>query len=185
VVGSCDDYDEAVWKAAALGALLASLVAGLVHLLGGLWGGSSMVWITLPTAAGAAVGFLAARTWPALRRLMVPADNLETRVMRRARQAFLEEEVFATRERTGILIFLALFERRVVVLGDSGINRVVDMGEWDQIVAHLIEGIRRGRPGPALVEAIADCGRLLETHGVEIRPDDVDELADGLRLEDR
>ncbi len=185
VVGASDDYDEAAWKAAAFGALAAALVAGGVHGLGGFWMGMGWLWITAPTGAGAALGFLLARLWPGFRRAMVSPETLDLRVGRRARQAFLEEEVFATRERTGILIFLALFERRVVVIGDEAINRAVDPREWQDIVDRLIEGIRSGRPGPALVEAIGDCGALLEEHGVEIRPDDIDELDDGLRMEDR
>lgn len=185
VVGACDDYDEAAWKAAAFGALAASLAAGIVHSLGGFWLGMAWLWITVPTAAGAAIGFLLARLWPGLRRAMVSLETLDLRVGRRARQAFLEEEVFATRERTGILIFLALFEKRVIVIGDEAINRAVEKHEWQDIVDRLIKGIRTGQPGPALVEAIRECGLLLEKHGVEIRPDDIDELADGLRIKDR
>jgi len=185
VVGACDDYDEAAWKAAAFGALMAALAAGIVHNVGGFWLGLPWLWITTPTAAGAAIGFLLARLWPGLRRAMASTQTLDLRVGRRARQAFLEEEIFATRERTGILIFLALFERRVVVIGDEAINQAVEHHEWQDIVDHLVEGIRSGRPGPALVEAIRECGLLLEKHGVEIRPDDIDELDDGLRMEDR
>ncbi len=185
VVGACDDYDEAAWKAAAFGALLAALATGIVHSAGGFWLGMPWLWITTPAAVGAAIGFLLARLWPNLRRIMVSPQTLDLRVGRRARQAFLDEEVFATTERTGILIFLALFERRVVVLGDEAINRAVDQHEWQDIVDHLTRGINSGRPGPALVEAIRECGLLLEKHGVEIRPDDIDELADGLRMEDR
>ena len=116
---------------------------------------------------------------------MVSEDTLDLRVERRARQAFLEEEVFKTRERTGILIFVALFERRVLVLGDEGINRVVDQNEWNCVVAKLVAAIAAGRLAGALVEAIQECGRLLEVHGVEIRADDEDELKDGVRLEKR
>lgn len=185
VVGTCDDYDEAAWKAAAFGALAAALAAGIVHSVGGFWMGLGALWITAPTAAGAAVGFILARLWPSLRRAMVSPQTLDLRVGRRARQAFLDEEVFATRERTGILIFLALFEKRVVVIGDEAINRAVEPHEWQNIVDHLVKGIHSGQPGPALVEAIYECGLLLGKHGVEIRPDDVDELDDGLRMEDR
>jgi len=185
VVGACDDYDEATWKAAAFGALTAALVAGIAHGIGGFWLNMGWLWITAPAAAGAAIGFLLARIWPELRRTAVTSETLDLRVQRRARQAFLEEQVFATRERTGILIFLALFERRVVIIGDEAINRAVEPHEWQDIVDHLITGIRQGQPGPALVEAIGECGILLEKHGVEIRPDDIDELADGLRMEDR
>ena len=185
VVGASDDYDEAAWKAAAFGALAAALVAGIIHSAGGFWMGMGWLWIIGPTGAGAAIGFLLARLLPDFRRAMVSPETLDLRVGRRARQAFLEEEIFATRERTGILIFLALFERRVVVIGDEAINRAVDPREWQDIVDRLINGIRTAQPGSALVEAIRDCGLLLEKHGVEIRPDDIDELDDGLRMEDR
>ncbi|MCD4749444.1 MAG: hypothetical protein K8R59_08715 [Thermoanaerobaculales bacterium] len=185
IVGVCGDYEGAVWKVSTMGALLAALIAGVVHGLGGFWSGFAALWVTLPTVTGAAIGYLLVQLWPGLRRAMISADSLEDNVRDRARQAFLEEEVFATRERTGILIFLALFEKRVVVLGDEGINRAVTQEAWDEVVAHLVDGIREGRPGPALVEAIGECGRLLENHGVEIRPDDTDELADGLRMEER
>ncbi len=107
------------------------------------------------------------------------------RVGRRASVAFLEEEVFKTRERTGILIFVSLFERRVVVLGDEGIHRRVKPGEWEGIVADIVAGIRARRPADALIEAIGRCGALLERRGVELRPDDKDELADGLRTRER
>lgn len=184
VVGQCDEYEGAVWKAATLGAVFAALAAGLVHAATGFWG-SGILWLTVPTAGGAGLFAMIAFSGAAIRRALTPCSTLDLRVERRARQAFLEEEVFATRDRTGILIFMALFEHRVVVLGDEGINRVVDQGEWDNIVEHLVQGIRIGSPGPALVAAIGECGRLLELHGVEIKPDDSDELRNGLRMEER
>ena len=76
------------------------------------------LWIALPPAAGAALGWLAALFLPDLRRALVPAEALAARVHQRATQAFVEEDVFRTRDRTGILIFISLFEHRVVVLAD-------------------------------------------------------------------
>lgn len=185
VVGACDEYDEVAWKAAAFGALSTALVVAIVHHFYGFWLGLTWVWISAPAAVGAAAGYLLARVWPTFRRNLITSDVLNLRVQRRARQAFLDEEVFATSERTGILIFLALFERRVVVLGDEAINRAVEPQAWQGVVDRLIVGIRTGQPGPALVEAIEACGRLLEEHGVALQPDDIDELDDGLRMEDR
>lgn len=184
VVGTCDEYDETIWKAATLGGLFAALSAAVFHTATGLWGGGP-VWLTLPAIGGCAVAAFIAYSSSAVRRALIPASVLESRVEQRARQAFLEEEVFATRDRSGILIFLALFERRVVVIGDEAINRAVEQSEWNEVVEHLVAGIRTGKPGPALVEAITECGRLLELRGVEIKPDDTDELHDGLRMEER
>jgi putative membrane protein len=185
VVGASDDYRDAPWHAATLGILLAVLAAAVVHELGGYWGGWFAAWLLVPVIAGAALGFLAAAASPAVRRWMVDHETLEQRVRLRAESAFLREEVFRTNERTGVLVFLSLFERRVVILGDAGINAKVRQEEWDGIVAGMTAGIRAGRPAEALVAGIKKCGALLHREGVEIRPDDRDELSDELRIEDR
>jgi putative membrane protein len=180
-VESSDPYARALWTASTLGALLAAGAAALVHerLVG--WGGYTTLWIALPPLVGAALGWLATFTWPGLRRLLVPADVLEARVRQRARLAFLDEEVFGTRDRTGILIFISLLERRVVILADRGIADRPGPSSWDGIVAGIAAGIRRGEPGRALAEGIRQCGALLASRA-PIRPDDRDELHGGLRL---
>ena len=185
VVGASDDYPETAWKGALFGALVVTAVAAAVHDLGGFWGGSFAVWAALPAAAGAALGFLAPRWNATVRRALADEQARVRRVQARAEAAFLSEEVFRTRERTGILLFLSLEERRVVVLGDSGINAKVEQREWDETVAEIVSGIKAGQPAAALVAGIRRCGKLLSRRGVEIRPDDRDELSDELRLEDR
>jgi len=184
VVDESDPYTGAPWKGAALGALLAPLLAVGVYLLGDLWGGQLALWIALPALAGGAAGYVLTSSVRSVRRSLAGDEVLDLRARRRAAVAFLDQEVFNTRERTGILLFLSLFEHRVVVLGDSGINRKVDQAEWDGIVAHLAAGIRSGRPAAALVEAIRECGALLERHGVARQADDRDELSNELRRGD-
>jgi putative membrane protein len=185
VVGVCDDYRETGWKAAVIGGLVGGGGGLALHQLGGFWGGSLWVWFVLPLVIVAAAGVVATLLSDGLRRLLIGEAVLDLRARRRASEAFLEEEVFATRDRTGILIFVALFEHRVVVLGDSGINGAVPDGVWDRVVENLIAGIKAGRPAEAMIAAITECGRLLEEHRLEIRPDDTDELPNELRVRDR
>ena len=182
VVGRSDDYPQAAWKGACAGALVAALAAAAVRAWGGFWGPAPAWWLALPPLAGAALGLLAVALVPPLRRALVAGADLEEAVGRRAGLAFLEQEVFKTAERTGILIFLSLFERRVVVLGDAGINRAVAKEDWEGIVAEIVAGIRAGTPGAALSRAIGRCGELLERHRVVRRADDRDELPDYLRI---
>lgn len=184
-VEESDAYPGALWKGTALGAFAGALLAEAVYFLGDFWGGLLPLWIALPAAAGGALGFLLTAYVPAVKRWMAGDALLDLRTRQRAEMAFLEQEVFRTRDRTGILLFLSLFEHRVVVLGDSGINQKVEPGQWDGIVRTVVEGIRAGRPGEALASAIRQCGELLERHGVAIRPDDRDELPNELRRGDR
>lgn len=185
VVEASDEYPNAVWRGAALGALVGPFAAFVIYHLGGFWGSHMAIWMLLPPAAGAAAGFLLTAFIPWLKRFMAGEEMLEARARRRAAVAFLEQEVFRTRERTGILLFVSLFERRVVVLADSGIHQKVAPGEWDGIVAGIVQGIHAGKPGAALIAAIGECGRLLERHGVARREDDIDELPNELRRGDR
>jgi putative membrane protein len=183
VVERSDEYPSAVWKGAALGALLAPLVAFAVYRWSGIWGIPLAYWIALPALIGGALGYLLTAWLPPVRRWMAGEHVLEQRTRLRAAAAFLEQEVFRTRDRTGILLFLSLFEHRVVLLADSGIHKKVEEERWEAITHRLADEIRRGRPGPGLVEAIRACGELLEKHGVERQADDQDELSNELRRE--
>jgi putative membrane protein len=185
LVGRVADHDEARWKGATLGALGLALVAGLGHWLGGHWGGAGILWITLPALAGAAAGYLLVALVPALERRLISEDDVERRVRLRAEAAFLEEEVFDTRERTGILILIALFERRAVILADAGIHRAVEAGVWDRLVGELVDGVKAGRAAAAMVSVVGQCGEILEHGGVELRAGDVNELSDAPRVRDR
>jgi putative membrane protein len=175
-----DRYGRAVWSASTLGALAASLVVALVRWGGEVWGGPGALWIALTPATGAALGGLAALAVPSLRRALLAPEVMAERVQQRAVQAFLEEEVFRTRDRTGVLIFVSLFEHRVVVLADRGLDGHVSPREWADVVAGVTSGIRRGQPGVALAEGIRRCADLAARR--PRRPDDQDELPDRLRL---
>jgi|SRR6185436_8913843 len=180
IVEACDPYPEAGWKAAALGALLGLAVTAGGQLLAGTWGGG--LWLALAALAGGAAG-LALGQLPAVKRLLVDDDVIEHRVRVAAEAAFVRGEVFATRERTGILVFLALLERRVVVLGDAGINARVQPEEWQSIADEIVAGVRRSRPAAALAAGIEACGLLLAERGVPRHEEDVDELPDRPRFE--
>jgi len=178
------ERDSARWRGATMGALGGALAAGIANAFGDFWGGSGVWWITLPAVVGAGVGYLVAG-FDAIGRRLIPEDLIDHSVQLRAKAAFLEAEVFATRDRTGILVFLALFERRAVILADEAIHRAVPEGEWQHLVDDLIVGIKAKRSVAALVEAISRCGGLLEQYEVERRPDDKDELPDAPRIRER
>ena len=184
IVERIDDHAEGRWLAATLGSLSLALTAGVVHGLGGYWGGWGVLWITLPALVGAGLGYLIGSI-DRVARPLIPSDTLDRRAQLRAEAAFLEEEMYRTRDRTGILIFVAVFEHRAVILADEGIHRAVPAGEWDRLVKELTSGIRAGRAVQALIGVIEGCGELLARYQVDRRSDDENELADSPRLRER
>lgn len=112
-------------------------------------------------------------------RLIVPNKKLHKKVYERALLHFMESGISYTRDRTGILIFISLLERRVVLLADSGINAKIEQSRWQNIVDHIINGIKSGNFTDNLVKSILDCGEILTEH-FPIKADDTNELANDI-----
>lgn len=177
------EYPEVGWQGAALGGLAALAAATCWWSLRD-WGVVVPAWwAALPPLLGALVGWIGAVTVPGIRRRLAGAQRLEAAVWRRAAVGFRDEEVFATRDRTGLLVFLSLFERRCVVLPDRGVAEQVGNDEWRQMADHVAAGMRDGDPVRALVAVVERFGALLEERGLARRRDDEDELPDQVRLE--
>lgn len=184
VVERSDRYPEAPLRGALLGGCI-GLAAAFAWLNSAApWGTDPLAWSAALGGAGAVAAYALVGFVPLLRRTFAGRAAIDKRVGRRAAAAFLEEEVFDTRARTGMLLFISRFEHRVVVLGDSGINAKVEPGAWAEIAGRLAAGIKAGRAAAAVIEAIEACGRLLEAAGVARRDDDVDELTNEVRLRD-
>lgn len=187
VVARSGRYDSAIWRGASAGALLFGALALLVAWSYDGWG---LGWLysawamALVMTAGGTVGAFSARL-PALTRLLAPEEEIVEQVHRRAAEAFLDEEVFDTRDRTGILILISLLEHRIEVVGDVGIDAKVEQAEWVDVVDRVRHGIREGDLAGGLVDAIGLCGELLHRRGIVVMPDDEDELPDDLRIADR
>jgi putative membrane protein len=132
---------------------------------------------------GGIIGGLAAHYLPAIKRLLVNQQHRDSSTKVRAERAFLEQEVFNTKERTGILIFISFFEQEVIVMADKGISKVVDQKEWDALVRLIIDGIRRDKVVDGLAAAIKRSGEILLEKGFLRAEDDINELGDDLRVE--
>ena len=112
---------------------------------------------------------------PPLLRLLIPPAEFDAEVEECAKIAFLDYGLHRTREGTGILILICLFEHRVQVLADHGIHHAVPPATWQQIADLVTAGIKAGRTADALCEAVAHCGDLL-AGSFPPRHDDTDEL---------
>jgi putative membrane protein len=108
--------------------------------------------------------------------------------VRRAHARLVAEQQFAARVggRTegdvGLLLFLALAERQVLILPDAGVAAAVEAARWDEIVQRLARAARTGALAAAIVTAIEAMADVLEpafpaeTPSRNPLPDDVVEL---------
>ena len=134
---------------------------------------------------GGMVGAIVTNYLDLLKRLMLSQSHMDKATHNRAESAFLEEEVFNTRHRTGIMIFVSFFEHEVIVMADRGISKVVDQKEWDKLVRSIIDKIKVGKVADGIEAAILRCGEILLEKGFIKTADDINELRDDLRIEDQ
>lgn len=114
-----------------------------------------------------------------MRRWFIPGREMEECVHEAAFREFYASGLYRTREANGVVIYLSLLERRVVVLGDKGIHEKMGNPHWDDVRDKIIQGIRQGRPREGICAAVESCGKALAAHFPR-RPDDVNELPDGV-----
>ncbi len=159
--------------------LIAGIVAAIVTLAFLLFSSFEFpLWSFLvePVIVGLVVGIAASRV-PALRRLLTPERVRASWVERAAHATFFEKRVRQTRDRTGILVFIALTERRALVLIDTGVQDAVAGERWKAATAAIDEAIRNGADGLAVAARIEALGEILEPVLVH-SADDVNELPD-------
>jgi putative membrane protein len=131
---------------------------------------------------GAALAALIPSLSDVIRRSLVSKKFMDVCCRQTAENAFLEEEIFNTRHRTGIMIFISFFEHEVIVMADRGISKVVEQKEWDKIVAELVVHIRSGKIIEGVEAGIKRCGEILLEKGFHKTADDINELRDDLRI---
>jgi len=141
------------------------------------------LFIFIMVVIGGLIGAALPNFLPGYKRLLVSQSQFDIATRQRAETAFLQEEVFNTRHRTGIMIFISFFEHEVIVMSDRGISKVVEQKQWDKIVSDLISSIRDGKMIDGIEHAVKRCGEILLEKGFVKTADDVNELRDDLRID--
>lgn len=140
-----------------------------------------LVFIALMVPVGFFVGFTLSRAMPGLRMRLAGTGRVRRAVEQGARARFVELGVSATRERSGVLVYVSLAERTCVVEPDVGVRARVPKPAWTRAVARLQDAVALHGVGEAglaaLCEAVEDLGDVLE-EPMPRAADDDDELED-------
>ena len=146
-----------------------SLTAGLVAALGAglvlvLWN----PWLPLLSAIGvqcAAFALVYALfELTSLAVLLAPRKAKAAKVRRFAHLLFLDAGVAGLPQRNGVLLFIALAERKVEIVADRGIDDLVGTAEWQRIIDAFSATARSGKFAMALEAAIRDLGLVMAKH---------------------
>ena len=162
VVGRSDSYAEIPWKVFALAVSMTGLFIYAFNLL---WPGRcSSATVLVSIVFILIIGITAALFsvyFPWFARFFLASHRAETEVRQYAESFFLTNELFSTSYRTGILLLISLFERKVILLPDKGIGGKLSHAEMQKVIEEMKPFLASRQVYHALENGLDVLGKLL------------------------
>ncbi len=87
-----------------------------------------------------------------------------------------------TQLRNGVLIYLAIKDHKFAILGDKGINDMVEDSFWNDAKDLMLSHFKEGRFAEGLEQGIMRCGEKLKAY-FPYQSDDINEIPDDISYE--
>jgi len=98
----------------------------------------------------------------------------------RAAEVFWGLKMDMTKDRNGVLVYVAMKDRQFAILADQGIHEKVGQTFWNEEVSVMKKHFSNALPADAIEAVITDVGQALRTHFPYDRTTDKNELPDDL-----
>ena len=106
-------------------------------------------------------------------------SKCELEAYERAIECFHDLKMEATKLRNGVLVYVALDDKKFAIIGDTGINTLVADDFWDSTKALMLEKFKTGNIPEGISVAIIEAGKQLKRYFPH-SSDDVNELSDDI-----
>lgn len=176
LVAASADYSSVAYCLGIVGLLLASLGYFFWHRSHPFL---EINYLFALQASGFFVGWILGQV-PALVRFFSRKKHLVESVHEAALASFVRNGLHRTEDRTGILIYLSVLERRAEILADEGIHQKLGDAFWQAELDRIVAGLREGNAKAAFVASIQSMGLKLAQH-FPAKEKNANELSDELR----
>jgi uncharacterized membrane protein len=99
-----------------------------------------------------------------------------------AEKEFYKLNMQATRDKTGILLYMLLKERQFYILADKGIHEKVSEETWLKIRDNIQERFKDGHFSEGILWGIEHVGKILTEH-FPIKSDDTNEISNQVAID--
>ncbi len=103
-------------------------------------------------------------------------EHSEKSPLDRAQEVFFELKMDETQDRNGVLFYVCVSEKKFAIIGDKGINEVVESDFWNCTKDTIIASFKEGKYKKGLVEGILSAGERLKKY-FPYQSDDTNELS--------
>jgi putative membrane protein len=158
IVSSSDNYPAAHFRAAIIVSFLFSLALYFSPL--SIINPIYFLWIQVP---GLFLGYCLGQI-PFIQRILITKVEIDHEVRQRAYEAFYQHNLHMTEKHNGVLIFISLLERRILIITDSAVKEKIDQKIWDEIIYDFTDKIRQGNLTEALKGSIEAASNVLQKY---------------------
>lgn len=118
-----------------------------------------------------------------MQRFFIPRADRAAQVWRRAWSEFALAKISKTEQRTGVLVFVSIMERKAVILADEQALENCPQDCWKEIVSEMGGSLKRGDWVQGFEKAIARCAETLAKH-LPASQQNVNELPNSLIIKE-
>ena len=103
-------------------------------------------------------------------------ERSEKSPLDRAQEVFFELHMNETKDRNGVLFYVCVADKKFAIIGDEGIDKVVESDFWDCTKDIVISNFKEANFKNGLVEGILRAGERLKKY-FPYQSDDMNELS--------
>jgi uncharacterized membrane protein len=104
-------------------------------------------------------------------------------VLDRAAKYFHQLDMHKTKLRNGVLVYVAVVDRKFAIIGDAGINKKVPANFWDDVKDDMLEHFKAGNLVEGIVTGLEIAGEHLQKYFPH-KQGDSNELSDDIAFMD-
>jgi putative membrane protein len=119
---------------------------------------------------------------PALLRFEVGQNRLRKSAEIMARASFQKGGIHHTMDKTGVLIFLAVWEKQIIILPDRGVESAIPPGEWERIRQDFQGVFEANNPAHHFVTKLESLSVAFSRYIPQVE-NDMNELPDHLEID--
>ena len=113
-------------------------------------------------------------------RVYIESDCNHTNAIDRAIEIFEDLEIYKTKQRNGVLVYVAIKARKLAIYGDQGIYESVGKEFWDAQVEKMVHFFNKNDYAEGIATIVKEIGDALRKHFPYDAQKDVNELPDDI-----
>jgi len=115
-------------------------------------------------------------------RVYIESSSKKKEVLTRAKEIFFKHKMNATRQRNGVLVYVAVRDRKLAIYADEGIYDKVGVEFWQAQVQAMTAHFKNENYVKGICVVIEDIGNALTQHFPYDRATDTNELSDEIMI---